>query len=93
MLYWNRKDCTSCKQVVAIDGHRIVSVYNRTKEKGHIPNIYQSRVYDTALEAIKDPEVNGVYIATTRHIFLLFNLFRTPNQYCVKTNYWERKGI
>lgn len=61
------------KQVVAIDGHRIVSVYNRTKEKAYtFANIYQSRVYDTALEAIKDPEVNGVYIATTNETHFSF---------------------
>lgn len=61
------------KQVVTIDGHRIVSVYNRTKEKAlNFANIYQSRVYNSALEAINDPEVNGIYIATTNETHFSF---------------------
>lgn len=61
------------KQVVTIEGHKIVSVYNRTKEKAlSFAEIYQSRVYDTALEAINDPAVDGVYIATTNETHFSF---------------------
>lgn len=61
------------KQIITIDGHKIVSVYNRTKEKAvSFAEIYQSRVYDTALEAINDPAVDGVYIATTNETHFSF---------------------
>ncbi|NLB48598.1 MAG: Gfo/Idh/MocA family oxidoreductase [Erysipelotrichia bacterium] len=61
------------KQIITIDGHRIVSVYNRTKEKAlTFAKIYNSRVYDTALEAINDPAVDGVYIATTNETHFPF---------------------
>lgn len=61
------------KQILTIEGHKIVSVYNRTKEKAiSFAQIYQSRVYETALEAINDPEVQGVYIATTNDTHFSF---------------------
>jgi len=61
------------KQVMTIEGHKIVAVYNRTKEKAlSFANIYHSKVYDTALEAIKDPDVDGVYIATTNDTHFSF---------------------
>lgn len=54
------------KQVVTNSGHNIVSVFNRTKAKAEkFAKIYNSTVYESALEAINDPRVDGVYIATT----------------------------
>ena len=54
------------KQVVTNPGHNIVSVFNRTKAKAEkFAKIYNSTVYESALEAINDPRVDGVYIATT----------------------------
>lgn len=54
------------KQVVTNPGHNIISVFNRTKAKAEkFAKIYNSTVYESALEAINDPRVDGVYIATT----------------------------
>lgn len=54
------------KEVVTNDGHKIVSVFNRTKAKAEkFAKKYNSTVYESALEAINDPRVDGVYIATT----------------------------
>ena len=56
------------KELVTNQGHHIVSIYNRTKEKAiSFGKTYSSRVYDTALEAIKDERVNAVYIATNNN--------------------------
>lgn len=56
------------KELITIEGHRIVSIFNRTKEKAiSFGKSYNSRVYDSALEAIKDERVNAVYIATTNN--------------------------
>ena len=61
------------KEVVSIKGHKIVSVYNRTKAKAEsFAAIYQSKVYESALDAINDPEVDGVYIATTNNTHFSF---------------------
>lgn len=61
------------KEVVLNKGHKIVSVYNRTKEKAlSFAEIYHSKVYDSALEAINDPDVEGVYIATTNDTHFSF---------------------
>lgn len=54
------------KEVVTNPDHAIVSVYNRTKSKAEsFAKMYNSTVYETVLEAINDPRVDGVYIATT----------------------------
>lgn len=61
------------KEVVTIKGHRIVAVYNRTKEKAlSFSKKYRAKVYDTALEAINDPDVDGVYIATNNDTHFSF---------------------
>ena len=61
------------KEVVSIEGHQIVSVYNRTKEKAYsFAKIYHSSVYESALDAINDPRVDGVYIATTNDTHFSF---------------------
>ena len=54
------------KQLVTNPGHQIVSVFNRTKKKAEkFAKKYNSTVYESAFEAINDPRVDGVYIATT----------------------------
>ena len=54
------------KELITNPGHKIVSVFNRTKEKAEkFAMKYHAKVYDSAFEAITDPRVNGVYIATT----------------------------
>jgi predicted dehydrogenase len=54
------------KELVTNPGHKIVSVFNRTKEKAeNFALNYHAKVYDSAFEAINDPRVDGVYIATT----------------------------
>ena len=61
------------KQVMTLAGHKIVSVYNRTKEKAlSFAKKYGSKVYDSPLEAIKDPQVDGVYIATSNDTHFSF---------------------
>lgn len=61
------------KELITIEGHKIVAVYNRTKEKAlSFAKAYHSKVYDTALEAINDPQVDGVYIATTNETHFSF---------------------
>ena len=61
------------KEVVSIEGHQIVSCYNRTKSKAEsFAKIYHSTVYESALEAINDPRVDGVYIATTNDTHFSF---------------------
>ena len=61
------------KELVTNPGHTIVSVYNRTKKKAEaFAKIYNSRVYESALNAINDPRVDGVYIATTNETHFSF---------------------
>ena len=61
------------KEVVNNPGHHIVSVFNRTKKKAEaFAKNYQSTVYESALEAINDPRVDGVYIATTNETHFSF---------------------
>lgn len=61
------------KEVVTNPGHKIVSVYNRTKAKAvSLANLYQARVYENAFDAINDPNVDGVYIATTNETHFSF---------------------
>ena len=61
------------KELVSNPGHTIVSVYNRTKSKAEdFAKIYHSKVYESALEAILDPQVDGVYIATTNDTHFSF---------------------
>ena len=62
------------KELVTNPGHKIVSVYNRTKEKALDFAIkYHAKVYDSAFEAINDPRVDGVYIATTNETHFEFS--------------------
>lgn len=61
------------KEVVTNPGHSIVSVFNRTKAKAEkFAKKYNSTVYESALEAINDPRVDGVYIATTNETHFSF---------------------
>ena len=61
------------KELVTNPGHTIVSVFNRTKAKAEkFAKIYNSTVYESALEAINDPRVDGVYIATTNETHFYF---------------------
>ena len=61
------------KELVTNPGHTIVSVFNRTKAKAEkFAKIYHSTVYESALEAINDPRVDGVYIATTNETHFYF---------------------
>ena len=61
------------KELVANSGHAIVSVYNRTKKKAEkFAKKFHSTVYKSALEAINDPRVDGVYIATTNETHFSF---------------------
>ena len=61
------------KQLVTNPGHTIVSVFNRTKAKAEkFAKKYNSTVYESALEAINDPRVDGVYIATTNETHFSF---------------------
>ena len=61
------------KELVANPGHQIVSVLNRTKKKAEkFAKKYNSTVYESALEAINDPRVDGVYIATTNETHFSF---------------------
>ena len=61
------------KELVANPGHQIVSVFNRTKKKAEkFAKKYNSTVYESALEAINDPRVDGVYIATTNETHFSF---------------------
>ena len=61
------------KELVTNPGHAIVSVFNRTKKKAEkFAQKYHSTVYESALEAINDPRVDGVYIATTNETHFSF---------------------
>lgn len=61
------------KELVTNPGHTIVSVFNRTKAKAEaFAKRYNSTVYESALEAINDPRVDGVYIATTNETHFSF---------------------
>ena len=61
------------KELVTNPGHQIVSVFNRTKKKAEkFAKKYHSTVYESALEAINDPRVDGVYIATTNETHFSF---------------------
>ena len=61
------------KELVTNPGHKIVSVYNRTKEKAEsFALTYHAKVYDSAFEAINDPNVDAVYIATTNETHFEF---------------------
>ena len=75
------------KELVTNPGHQIVSVFNRTKAKAEkFAKIYNSTVYESALEAINDPRVDGVYIATTNetHFSFVNCVWKTTNQSYVK---------
>ena len=61
------------KELVTNPGHQIVSVFNRTKAKAEkFARKYNSTVYESALDAINDPRVDGVYIATTNETHFSF---------------------
>ena len=61
------------KELVTNPGHAIVSVYNRTKKKAEkFAAKYNAKVYESALNAILDPRVDGVYIATTNETHFSF---------------------
>ena len=61
------------KEVVTNPGHKIVAVYNRTKTKAEkFAKKFNSTVYKSAFEAINDPRVDGVYIATTNETHFSF---------------------
>ena len=61
------------KEVVTNPGHQIVAVYNRTKAKAEkFAKKYHSIVYESAFNAINDPRVDGVYIATTNETHFSF---------------------
>ena len=61
------------KELVTNPGHKIVSVYNRTKSKAESFALkYNAKVYDSAFEAINDSRVDGVYIATTNETHFEF---------------------
>ena len=61
------------KELVTNPGHKIVSVFNRTKEKAEKFALkYRCKVYDSAFEAINDPRVDAVYIATTNETHFEF---------------------
>ena len=61
------------KELVTNPGHAIVSVFNRTKKKAEaFAKVYNSTVYESALDAISDPRVDGVYIATTNETHFSF---------------------
>lgn len=61
------------KELITNPGHQIVSVFNRTKKKAEkFAKIYHSTVYESALEAINDSRVDGVYIATTNETHFSF---------------------
>ena len=61
------------KELVTNPGHKIVSVFNRTKEKAEkFAMKYHSKVYDSAFEAINDSRVDGVYVATTNETHFEF---------------------
>ena len=61
------------KEVVTNPGHQIVAVYNRTKAKAEkFAKKYHSKVYESAFNAINDPRVDGVYIATTNETHFSF---------------------
>ena len=61
------------KELVTNPDHTIVSVFNRTKSKAEkFAKKYHATVYESALEAINDPRVDGVYIATTNETHFSF---------------------
>lgn len=61
------------KQLVTNPGQKLVSIYNRTKARAvSFANIYNCKVYENAFDAINDPEVDGVYIATTNETHFSF---------------------
>ena len=61
------------KELVTNPGHQIVAVFNRTKKKAEaFAKKFNSKVYESALEAINDPRVEGVYIATTNETHFSF---------------------
>ena len=61
------------KELVTNPGHKIVSVFNRTKEKAEkFAMKYHAKVYDSAFEAINDSRVDGVYVATTNETHFEF---------------------
>ena len=61
------------KELVTNPGHAIVSVFNRTKKKADaFAKVYHATVYESVLEAINDPRVDGVYIATTNETHFSF---------------------
>ncbi len=53
------------KLLLASEDHEIVSVYTRRFEKGEeFAKKYGGKAYDNAADAMKDPNVDGVYIVT-----------------------------
>ena len=61
------------KELVTNPGHQIVAVFNRTKKKAEaFAKKFNSKVYESALDAINDPRVEGVYIATTNETHFSF---------------------
>ncbi|EXJ22963.1 putative oxidoreductase [Alkalibacterium sp. AK22] len=65
---WAYIGCGGIAQITAAEliqtaDNEITAVWNRTREKAEkFAEIYGGQVYDTALEAIRAPEVEGVYI-------------------------------
>ena len=54
------------EQITATGRHRVVSVYNRTPARAQtFAETYGAKAYLSAEEAIRDPEVDAVYIVTT----------------------------
>ena len=61
------------EQILGTGRHKIVSVYTRDFEKCKVfCDKYGARAYDNALDAIKDPSVDGVYIVTTHNAHYRF---------------------
>lgn len=55
--------------------HKVVSIWNRTQSKATDFKIkFGATVYDTAREAITDPNVDGVYVCVTHHKHMEYSL-------------------
>lgn len=53
------------KQILSTGRHEIVSCYRRNKEKNEAwAKKYGSKAYESAIEAMKDPRVDAVYVVT-----------------------------
>lgn len=54
------------KELMQSSNNRIVSVWNRTHQKAiEFANAYGAKAYENVIDAISDPNVEGVYIALT----------------------------